>query len=366
MHIEGRAPAEKEFQPIGEGPDIYRQMFKHSIVATIIHDLEMRIVEVNDSATRLFGYDHEEFLQKSIYDLHTESELDHSREVLAEMHHTTTLSVKSSFKRKDGSAFFAEATPTKFLLGDKPVIHVFIQDITRQVEREEKVRQYTEELEQFAFIASHDLREPLRTIIGFVELLQRKYADELGDEGAQYLEFIANASIRLRKLIGGLLEYSRLGQRDPLSEVPCNRLVDEVISDLSSLISEKDAVLEVAALPTIIGHEPKLRVLIQNLIANAIHFSKPGLTPNIKITARETEKYWELSVTDNGVGIEPKLQDKIFLIFQRLNQSSEHAGTGIGLSSCRKIARMHGGDIRVDSRPGEGSTFHVSISKRLH
>ncbi len=364
----GAAP--QDFRPIDDHRDIYRQMFQHSIVATLIHDLEMKILEVNESASRLFGYEQDELLEKSIYDLHTQSELGHSREVLSEMDHEEKLSVRTSFKRKDGSVFYAAAWPTKFLLGDRPVIHVFIQDITLQVEREEKARQYTEELEQFAFMASHDLREPLRTICSYVELLDGQYGDQLGDRGARYMRFISSGSARLRKLVEGLLDYSRLGEREPLSEIDCSRVVSDVLEDLGEVISKKEATIRVGNLPTIVGYESKLRVLIRNLLTNALRFSKSGVAPKIEIHVGEFERYWELSVADEGVGIEPALREKIFLMFRRGSPGNtsgdESEAIGIGLAACRKIARMHGGEVRVESRPGEGSTFHVTLSKRLH
>lgn len=217
------------------------------------------------------------------------------------------------------------------------------------------------ELEQFAYIASHDLQEPLRTVTSFTELLDEDHRAELSDEGPIYLDFIMKATSRMHKLVKGLLDYSRLGKELEWAEVEVAHTLTEIREDLALTFKESNATLTSGELPTLKCYETEFRVLLQNLLKNAIKFTAPNQTPQVHIAAEKKEGAWEFSVKDNGIGIEKSQQEKIFMIFQRLHRQDEYEGTGIGLAHCRKIVELHGGQIWVESAPGKGSTFKFTI-----
>ncbi len=225
-----------------------------------------------------------------------------------------------------------------------------------------------EELEQFAYIASHDLQEPLNTISSFIGLIKEDYGDSFDTTGKESLNFIEEASIRMKKLIDGLLEYSRLGRSHNKSLVNLDTIVDELLADLATVIEKTQAKISVDTLPIVKGSEIELRLLIQNLISNAIKFIDKGMIPEVKISVVEKTKkedslakLWEFSVADNGIGIPAKHQDRIFSIFQRLHSRDKYKGTGIGLAHCKKIVESHGGQIWLRSKEGRGTTFYFTI-----
>jgi signal transduction histidine kinase/ligand-binding sensor domain-containing protein len=217
------------------------------------------------------------------------------------------------------------------------------------------------ELEQFAYVASHDLQEPLRTTTGFVELIQKQYRGRLDEKADKYLDFIADASDRMRVLIKDLLDFSRIGANGELERVDCNEVLKNTVSDLTVAIDESTATIRIEPLPVIIGDPTEVKILFQNLLINAIKFRKKGVAPIIQISANLKEGFWEFAVSDNGIGIPPEHSDRIFDIFQRLHTRSEYAGSGIGLSHCKKIVGLHNGKIWVKSTPGEGSTFYFTL-----
>lgn len=219
------------------------------------------------------------------------------------------------------------------------------------------------ELEQFAYVASHDLQEPLRTTSSFVELLQQQYKGRLDEKADKYLMFIAQSSERMKTLIKDLLDYSRIGRKKDLQEVDCNQMLQEVIDDLGIAITEANAQINHDPLPVIHGYPTEIKQLFQNLIINAIKFRKKYTSPVIHITAEKTDDHWNFAVADNGIGIEEQHKDRIFVIFQRLHTRNEYPGSGIGLSHCKKIVELHKGKIWVDSKPGFGSTFHFTIQE---
>ena len=242
------------------------------------------------------------------------------------------------------------------------------QDITERKEFEEKLRQNNiqldlknKELEQFAFVASHDLQEPLRTISSFTELLTDEYAAKFDNNANTYVRFISQSAMRMRDLITGLLEYSRLGNKLVLEPTDCNTVLNNALENLHVAIKESGAVIKAENLPVLKAYPIELELLFQNLIGNAIKFRKKEVIPEINIKAKKREHDWEFSFADNGIGIDQKHFEKIFLLFQRLHSRDNYKGSGIGLSHCKKIVELHKGRIWVESKPGEGSVFSFTI-----
>lgn len=234
-----------------------------------------------------------------------------------------------------------------------------VQQRTSQLESKNK------ELEQFAYVASHDLQEPLRTISAFVELLQQQYKGRLDDNADKFLDYLHNASERMKVLINDLLDYSRIGREKESRQVDCNILVKEVMADLNKIIRETGTTVHASSLPVLQAYPTELKLLFQNLISNSIKFRKADLPPAVNIGSVKDNGHWKFFVQDNGIGIDEQFLDRIFIIFQRLHTRSEYEGSGIGLAHCKKIVELHGGRIWVESKPGEGSRFYFTIGNEL-
>jgi len=220
------------------------------------------------------------------------------------------------------------------------------------------------ELEQFAYTASHDLQEPLRMITSFLTQLDLKYKDKLDEKAQQYIYFATDGAARLRKIILDLLEYSMAGKKTiELETVDTEMVLVESMQLLRKTIEEKNAVIKYGAMPTLSANKSSLLQVFQNLIGNGLKYQKPGQNPEIIISTVETEKHWQFSFKDDGIGIDPEFFEKIFVAFHRLHNRSEYAGTGLGLAICKKIVENHGGKIWLESKPGEGSTFYFTIIK---
>lgn len=219
-------------------------------------------------------------------------------------------------------------------------------------------------LEQFAYVASHDLQEPLRMVTSFLSMLERRYSRVLDDKGRQYIAFAVDGAKRMRRIILDLLEYSRAEKStDPPHDVDMQDVVTEVLLLQASLIEESRAQIHVGPLPTVRGYRTPLVQVMQNLIGNALKYRKTTSVPVVKITAEDHGSDWEIIVEDNGVGIEPEYFQKIFVIFQRLQSRDETSGTGMGLAIVKKIVEHHGGRVWVESVPDVGSVFRFTISK---
>ncbi len=220
------------------------------------------------------------------------------------------------------------------------------------------------ELERFAYIASHDMQEPLRMITSFLQLFKKKYEDQIDETAEQYIKFAVDGADRMKKLIMDLLEYSRVGSnKDDLEEIDANTLLHEVVNVFVSRIDEMKATVLVDQLPAMVkANKTQLFQLFQNLVGNALKYHT-GESPIVHVQGREEENHFVFSVRDNGIGIKPIFFEKIFVLFQRLHHKNEYSGTGIGLAICKKIVERHGGKIWVESEPGKGSCFYFSISK---
>lgn len=224
-----------------------------------------------------------------------------------------------------------------------------------------EIQRNAKETEQFIYIASHDLSEPLRTVKGMAKLLENRYGAVLGKEGMEFVHYIDNSTERMNSLIVSLLEYGRLGKKSRLETVNLQTVLDEVRQDLLIIANETGAVITASKLPQVKGYHDELRVLFQNLITNAIRFQKPGTPPKIAISAKYDHEQWRFTVSDNGIGIPEDQLEKIFTIFKRLHGREEYEGTGIGLAHCKKIVELHHGKIWATSAPGKGSTFYFTI-----
>ena len=248
----------------------------------------------------------------------------------------------------------------------------FIRDISTRKNKEFEIIQKNKilenqnsELEQFTYITSHDLQEPLLTLTSFSDLLLEEFSDSLDSEAKLYIEYINKSAVRMRSLVTGLMEYARIGVREDPKEIDCNKVINEILNDLSTKINITKTKIEIENLPKIRGFETYFRLLFQNLISNAIKFKKENTTPKIKIKGYETETEWKFSIKDNGIGIDKKNLDQIFIIFKRLNNISNYSGYGIGLAHCRKIVKIHKGEIKVKAKLGVGSEFSFTISKNI-
>ncbi len=244
------------------------------------------------------------------------------------------------------------------------ILHKTNAELERRVEqRTAELTLSNQELEQFAYIVSHDLQEPLRKMKSFSQLLTREYQGQLteNDKAQRYLDYIIDAADRQQKMIRALLVYSRLGRQD-LNQVAVdlNLVVEKVLEDLSIPIAETGATIIFRDLPTIQASPTQMAQLFLNLIGNGIKFQGEAL-PIIQIEARLQQSEWLIYVQDNGIGIKPKYTERIFQIFQRLHSRSEYPGTGIGLAICRKIVEGHSGSIWVTSEPGQGSIFYFTL-----
>ncbi|WP_207592996.1 PAS domain S-box protein [Halomontanus rarus] len=238
---------------------------------------------------------------------------------------------------------------------------VLVQDVTERREYRRRLEESNERLEQFAYAASHDLQEPLRMVTSYLQLIESRYADELDEDGEEFLEYAVDGAERMRSMIEGLLEYSRVETRgDPFEPVDLNDVLDDVREDLQVRIEECDAEITTDDLPRVDGDASQLRQVFQNLLSNAVEYSGDQ-PPRVDVDAEQDGNEWIVSVRDEGVGIDPDEQDRIFEVFQRLHTHDEHPGTGIGLALCRRIVERHGGEIWVDSEPGEGATFSVTL-----
>ena len=224
------------------------------------------------------------------------------------------------------------------------------QRAREQLEQQQsELQRSNADLEQFAYVASHDLQEPLRKVASFCQMLQRRYADALDERAQQYIGFAVDGATRMQQLINDLLSFSRIGRfYDARHPVRLDAVLDDVERALALAIEETGAVLIRSPLPTVLGDTTLLTMLWQNLIGNAIKFRRPDEPPRITIDATEHDGLWHFSVADNGIGIEPEFADKIFVIFQRLHPRDAYPGTGIGLAVCKKIVEHHGGTIRLD------------------
>lgn len=344
----------------------------------MVLDANHRMVRANRKMCEMLGYGEEELRGKDpSFWSHPES-LRNMDEELRKRKRGEMSAYEARYVRKDGSTFYGLVTGAAIVDSDGTYHGAVgcIKDITERKRVEQLLAQHAEELarsnaelEQFAYIASHDLQEPLRKVRAFGDRLNSKFGDLLPEQGRDYLHRMVNASERMQQLINNLLDYSRVTTKArPFEEVDLNEVLRQVTSDLELQLERTGGRVEGGGLPTIVADATQMRQLLQNLIGNALKFSKPEEPPVVKVQGRVLPgsaggegAVCELTVEDNGIGFEPKHAERIFGVFQRLHGRDTYEGTGMGLAICRKITERHRGTITAGSRPGEGARFTVRL-----
>jgi light-regulated signal transduction histidine kinase (bacteriophytochrome) len=270
--------------------------------------------------------------------------------------------------RANGEEFPVEITARMQTLGDEEVMLAVVRDITERKEAEEVLRGYRSELErsneslvQFAYVASHDLQEPLRMLSSFMELLSNQYGDQLDEDAQEYIDFAIDGAQRMQRLVLNLLTYSRVGtQGKSFETTECEDVLEISLTNLKVALEESSAVLTHDPLPVVMADEDQLAQLFQNLIGNAIKFTEDR-PPKVHISVSEEKGFHRFSIQDNGIGIASENLERIFGASQRLHSIDEYPGTGLGMAICKKIVERHGGRIWVESEPGKGSIFYFTI-----
>lgn len=352
-----------------EEADLKRiQTMYHAVLDTaddaiFIKDAEGRYVVVNSVLAMRIGISKEDLLAKTPMDVYPVELGAKIRE--NDLQTLTTGRIEENEDRmvtEEGKrVFLARKVPIRDEDGQIVGLLGISRDITERKRLEEELERSNADLEQFAYVASHDLQEPLRMVSSFVQLLARRSKGKLDPDCEEFIGFAVDGAERMRVLIDDLLAYSRVGRQEiPADSVPCGAVFERVTTNLRAAIEESGAVLSHDRLPVVKGSEVLLGQLLQNLIANALKFQGQE-RPEVHVGVERADGEWLVSVRDNGIGIDPKHFERIFAVFQRLHGRSEYPGTGIGLAICKKIVERHGGQIWVQSSPGSGSTFFFTL-----
>ncbi len=352
----------------------YRRLFETAQDGILILDADTgQIVEVNPFLITMLGFSRDQFLGKKLWEIGLFKDIVANKENFEELQRKEYVRYEDMpIETADGQRIAVEFLSNVYTVNNKKVIQCNIRNITVRKKLEEdliikaaELARSNIELQQFAYIASHDLQEPLRAISGFTELLVKRYHGKIDEKADTYIDFITEGTTRMQQMIQDLLTYSRVQtQVHEFVLIDSNTSLDLALSDLQVATKEHNAVITNDPLPSIYADQEQITKMFQNLIGNAIKFHKPGVAPTVHISAKQDKNNWIFSVSDNGIGIRQEYADRIFKIFQRLHTRDEYPGTGIGLAICKRIAEQHGGTIWIESVPGSGSTFYFTIPKR--
>jgi PAS domain S-box-containing protein len=359
----------------------YRMLFQKSPLPKWIYDeASLRFLEVNDTAIREYGFSRDEFLAMTIVDIRPPEDIDRLQQDVDNVRSQPGAYRNGQWRhrKKNGEIVDVEITAHPIDFEGRRARMVVVNDITERRRYEQQLQRLNDdlgkraaelatsngELERFAYIASHDLQEPLRMVSSFLQLLQKKYKGQLDSKADQYIHYAVDGAERMKALIMDLLEYSRVGTgKEDFTDVDTGVVMQEVGDIFREEIVTARAQIDIGPLPVVRGDKVQLTQLFQNLLSNALKYHSEK-APVIRIRAEEEPTQWHFRMEDNGIGIDPQFFDKIFIIFQRLHNKNDYSGTGIGLAICKKIVERHGGRIWVESTPRQGSTFHFTIHKK--
>ncbi len=339
--------------------------------AIVTQALDGIIISWNNGAEQVYGYSSEEVQGKNVSILEPNNRKGEIKQLIEKTKHSEKVQRYETLRlKKDGTVINASVTlsPVYDASGKFVAVSCISRDISESKKAEEILKSKLEELarsnaelEQFAYVSSHDLQEPLRMISSYLQLLQRRYEGNIDEKADKYIHFAVDGAFRMQNLINDLLEFSRVTTRAGEPEPTDSEFVlNQVLSNLELYIRENKATISHDPLPDVMADSTQLAQVFQNLIANGIKFHSEE-APKIRISAEKKEKEWVFSVQDNGIGIDPQYSEKIFEVFKRLHNKEAYPGTGIGLAVCKKIVERHGGHIWVESELGKGSTFYFTL-----
>jgi PAS domain S-box-containing protein len=377
MDITERTRLEQELrlrvQESAQAEERMRSIVDHVIDGIITIDEHGTVESLNPAAQRLFGYSAAEIVGQNVKQLMPEPFHSEHDGYLANYLRTGQAKIigigrEVVGRRKDGSTFPMDLAVSAFHLGQRRYFTGIVRDISERKRAESELLKTAEELarsnldlEQFAYVASHDLQEPLRAVAGCVQVLKKRYQDQLDDRANELIAHTVDGVSRMQTLIDDLLTFSRVGtQGKAFESSDCNRILAQALANLEAAVEEVAAVVTHDPLPVVKADATQLTQLFQNLISNAIKF-RGQQPPRIHVAVRRDKNQWVFSLSDNGIGMAPEYFERIFVIFQRLHTRTEYPGTGIGLAICKKIVERHGGSISVASEPGRGSTFSFTL-----
>ena len=354
---------------------LYRQTFELATTGIAHVDLAGRFMQVNRSLCEILGYSEKELIGRPVKEIsHPEDRnLTDSQRMRVRSGEKPSVRFEKRYIRKSGAIVWVGLSVALACdpSGAPQYEIALFDDITERKKAEAALREAHEELkrsngelEQFAYVASHDLQEPLRMVSSYTQLLMRRYGDKLDGDAKEFTAFIVDGATRMKQLIEDLLAYSRVGTRDKnFKPAEAESSLRRALTNLRAAIQDSGATVTQDKLPTIPCDEVQLAQLFQNLIGNALKFRKPDAAPAVHVGAADQGAEWEFTVRDNGIGIEPQYFERIFMVFQRLHDKGEYPGTGIGLAIVKKVVERHGGRIWVQSQPGAGTTFHFTMPK---
>jgi len=344
--------------------------------AMVIVNQEGKIQLINAQTEKLFGYSRADIIGERVEILipdRFKGVHPHHREGFFSSPRTRSMGAGLELygKKMDGTEFPVEISLSPIETEEGLLVSAAIRDITDQKNAAIALKEYAtrleisnKELEQFAYVASHDLQEPLRNITNYVSLLEKGSLNNIDEDTQRYLGVVMRSADRMKTLIRELLNFSRIGRNRVIESVDVNTVVSDVITDLNLIIVETKAKIKTVKLPVVQANSTELKQLFQNLLINAMKFKSTERNPNIEINCEDKEDDWQFSVSDNGLGIADEHLPKIFLIFQRLHSEKEYPGTGIGLATCKKIVELNDGQIWVESELSKGSTFYFTLPKQ--
>jgi len=402
MSEDGTGLVRQRIQDLWENTDFTSTLFGSLTgYAVIAADFDGNVIAYNEGARQIYGYAPEEVSgRRNIESFFPPDfvEAGHFQQAVDVLLATGRFAYEGEKVRKDGTLFPARVlfTLTKDHSGKVVGFVEIVEDLTERVRAEEELRNHRDrlakanevlyaeimerkraedglrqtavelarsnkDLEQFAYVASHDLQEPLRMVSLHIQLLQRRYQGKLDEQADKYILRAVEGSRQMQTLIKDLLAYARVGTRGKeLVPVNCEAVFDQAVTHLAAAVRESGAEVTRSALPSVRGDNTQLVQLFQNLIGNALKF-RAERTPRVHLEAQQDGPYWRFSVRDNGIGIDPRYHDRLFVIFQRLHTKAEYPGTGIGLAICKKIVERHAGRIWVESEPGKGTVFFFTL-----